>query len=151
MKKLIRSILILSIISLCGCTKIIYTHDEVLGRYKTRSDVEKTFGLPTEKKLSDTAEMWLYQYDRDDSFNRHSVTLHHNLQTITVDHFGTFNRYLIFSFDKKGNIARCDYTGVNLTVWKKDPWATAGLVAICVGVTIGAAAILAHDLTFWGD
>lgn len=123
-------------VSLLGCTKTLYTHDEVLGRYKTRNDVQKTFGVPTEKQLSDTSERWLYQFDRHDTFNKHSVELHHNTQTVTVNHFSKYNRYLLFSFDKSGNIARCDYTGVDLTVRKKDTGATIGLVVGCTAAAL---------------
>lgn len=147
MKKLIKGIMMLSMVSLFGCTKVLYTHDEVLGRYKTRGDVQKTFGMPTEKQVSDTSERWLYQFDKNDSFNRRSVELHHNLQTITVDNFGRFDRYLLFSFDRNGNIVRCDYTGVDLTVRKKDTGATVGLIVACTVATVVVIVGLSH-MTF---
>ena len=134
MKKLIKGIVLLSMVSLFGCTKVLYTHEEVMGRYKTRNDVQKSFGIPTEKQVSDTSERWLYQYDRHDSFNKHYVELHHNVQSATVSDFSKYDQYLLFSFDKSGNVVRCDYTGVDLTVKKKDTGATIGLVIACVGL-----------------
>jgi len=147
MKNFIKIIMIFSMVSLLGCTKTLYTHDEVLGRYKTRDDVQKTFGVPTEKQLSDTSERWLYQFDRHDALNRHSVELHHNIQTTTVNEFNKYDRYLLFSFDRTGNVIRCDYTGVDLTVKKKDTGGTIALAAICAGVIVGAIA-LASSISF---
>jgi len=120
MKNLIKGVAILSLLSLFGCSKTLYTHDEVLGRYKTKQDVQKTFGIPTEKSVSDTSERWLYSYDK-----RHNVELHQNTQTATVNEFGKYERFLIFSFDKKDNVVRYDYTGIDLAVRKKKTGATA--------------------------
>jgi hypothetical protein len=71
MKNLITGMVLLSILSLFSCTKTIYTHQQVLDRYKTKQDVSKTFGIPTEKKTSDNAEQWLYKFEKDDSFREH--------------------------------------------------------------------------------
>ena len=149
MEKLIKGIMLLSMVSLFGCTKVLYTHEEVLGRYKTRNDVQKTFGIPTERQVNDTAERWLYQYDKHDSFNKHYVELHHNVQTVTVSDFSKYDRYLLFSFDKAGNVVRCDYTGVDLTVKKKDKGATIALVVLCTGLVIGMI-VVGSNMTFGG-
>jgi hypothetical protein len=145
MEKFIKGIMILGMVSLFGCTRVIYTQDEVLGRYKTRNDVQNAFGIPSEKRLSDTSERWLYQFDRHDSFNKHLVELHHNTQTAIVNDFSTFDRYLLFSFDKGGNVVRCDYTGVDLTVKKKDTGATIGLVVACTAAALLIGVIVTHD------
>ncbi|HEY9001663.1 MAG TPA: hypothetical protein VIM89_09950 [Mucilaginibacter sp.] len=147
MERIIKGIMILSVVSLFGCTRVLYTQDEVLGRYKTRNDVQKTFGIPTEKRLSDTSERWLYRYDIHHSSNQHSVELHHNAQAITVNDFSKYDRYLIFSFDRNDNVVRCDYTGVDLTVKKKDTGATIGLVVVCTAAALLIAASLTH-MTF---
>jgi hypothetical protein len=147
MEKLIKTIMIVCMISLFGCTKVLYTQDEVLGRYKTRNDVQKTFGMPTEKKISDTTERWLYRYDVHDSFNKHSVQLHQNAQTVTVNELSKYDRYLLFSFDRNGNMVRCDYTGVDLTVKKKDTGATIGLVVACTAAALLVVVGLSH-ITF---
>lgn len=62
MKNLLAALLI-SIVSLCGCTHIIYTQEQVLDRYKTKKDVAERFGVPDQKKISDSTEAWLYIYD----------------------------------------------------------------------------------------
>jgi hypothetical protein len=134
MKNLIKGIMILSMVSLFSCTKVLYTQNEVLGRYKTRNDVEKTFGIPTEKQVTETSEVWLYQFDRNKE-------LYHNTPTITVSDFTKYDRYLLFSFDKSGNVVRCDYTGVDLAVRKKKTGATIALIGGAVAIT--AIAIIA--------
>ncbi|MBS1523415.1 MAG: hypothetical protein JST50_20610 [Bacteroidetes bacterium] len=144
MEKLIKGIMILCMVSLFGCTRVLYTQDEVLGRYKTRNDVQKTFGIPTEKQVSDTSERWLYRYDRHNSFSDHSVELHHNIQTVTVNDFSKYDRYLLFSFDRNCNVVRCDYTGVDLTVKKQDTGATIGLVVGCTAALLLIAVGVSH-------
>lgn len=141
MKNLIKGVAILSLLSLFGCSKTLYTHDEVLGRYKTKQDVQKTFGIPTEKSVSDTSERWLYSYDK-----RHNVELHQNTQTATVNEFGKYERFLIFSFDKKDNVVRYDYTGIDLAVRKKKTGATIALIGGAVAVT--AIAIIAATVNW---
>ena len=138
----------LSMVSLFGCTKVLYTHDEVLGRYKTRDDVQKTFGMPTERRVSDTSETWLYQFDRGD-LSKHTVDLYHNTPTATVDNFGKYDRYLLFSFDKAGNVVRCDYTGVDMAVRKKNTGGTIALISGAVAVTT-IVALIAFS-TGWKD
>jgi len=141
MKNLIKGVAILSLLSLFGCSKTLYTHDEVLGRYKTKQDVQKTFGIPTEKSVSDTSERWLYSYDK-----RHNVELHQNTQTATVNEFSKYERFLIFSFDKKDNVVRYDYTGIDLAVRKKKTGATIALIGGAVAVT--AIAIIAATVNW---
>jgi len=141
MKNLIKGVAILNLLSLFGCSKTLYTHDEVLGRYKTKQDVQKTFGIPTEKSVSDTSERWLYSYDK-----RHNVELHQNTQTATVNEFGKYERFLIFSFDKKDNVVRYDYTGIDLAVRKKKTGATIALIGGAVAVT--AIAIIAATVNW---
>ena len=144
MGKLIKAIMIPGMVLLFGCTRVLYTQDEVLGRYKTRNDVQRTLGIATERQVSDTSERWLYRYDRHDSFSQHSVELHRNTQTITVDDFSQYDRYLLFSFDKNGKVVRCDYTGVDLTVKKKDTGATIGLVVACTAAVLLIAVVVSH-------
>jgi hypothetical protein len=145
MKNLIKGIAVLSMLSLFGCTKVVYTHDQVLDNYTTKKDVMKRFGMPTEKRMIDSAEAWLYRFDRKDSFTKHSVDEYQNVQTATVTDFNRYKRYLIFVFDQKGNVIRNDYQGVDLAVKKKNTGGTIVLIAAGVGVILGATAIVMND------
>jgi hypothetical protein len=145
MKNLIKGMAIISILSLFSCTKVIYTHEQVLNNYQTKKDVMKRFGMPTEKRMIDSAEAWLYRFDRKDSFTKHSVDEYQNVKTATVTDFNRYKRYLIFVFDRKGNVIRNDFQGVDLAVKKKDTGATIVLIATGVGVILGGTAILMSD------
>jgi hypothetical protein len=138
MKNLITGLALLSMLSLGSCTKVVYTHEQVLSRYTNKQEVTKKFGIPTEKKLSDTTEAWLYRYDKHDSFSNHSVDEFPNTQTVTVTDFSRYKRYLVFMFDQKGNVVRDDFHGVDLTVRKKN---TAGtVILVSAGVLLVASA-----------
>src|SRR5579862_1651760 len=91
-------------LSLFGCTTVLHTQDQVMDRYKTRKDVSENFGLPNERMVSDTAEDWLYAYSSAEM--GHSIAQNKATQTATVAQFGKYRRYIIFSFDKKGNVAQ---------------------------------------------
>ena len=129
MATVFKLLLIFSLLSVFSCTRVLYTHEQVLDRYKTRNDVQKAFDIPTERLANDTSEQWLYQYDK-------RVKPHHNIQTATVTNFGKYNRYLLFSFDRSGNVVQWYYDGVDLTVRKSNPLGTVGLVAGGVGLVI---------------
>lgn|ERR1700743_1900068 len=130
MKNLITGLAFLTMLSLCSCTKVLYTHEQVVDRYKTKQDVSKTFGVPTEKKMSGNTEQWLYKFEKDDSSREHVAKEYHNTQTVTVTDFNKYDKYLVFTFDLQGNVTRCDYSGVDLTVKTKDKEATIVLIAL---------------------
>jgi len=137
MKNLIRGLALLGMLLLCCCSKTIYTHEQVLDMYQTKAAVSKKFGVPTERKAGDSTEAWLYQYQR----NSHTVEETPNTKTVDVANFNRYDRYLIFTFDKNGNVIRNDFKGVNLEVKKKDTGRTILLVAGIVGATVGLIAI----------
>jgi hypothetical protein len=146
MKNFITGIAFLSMLSLFGCTKTIYTHEQVLDLYQTKQDVIKKLGIPTEKKTSDTTEEWLYRYERYDTFKKHSVEAFHNTQTVSVADFNRYKKYLIFTFDQKGNVIRSDSHGVNFAVKKVDAFGTVVLIAAGVGVVAGLTAIAVSNI-----
>ena len=129
MKNFIAGALLLSMMSLLGCTKVMYTNEQVISLYKTKKDVLKRFNIPTEKKVNDSTEQWLYRYDRNNSFADHSLVEYQNLSTNNVKEFNRYKRYIIFMMDKQGDIIRCDYHGVNLAVREKNTAGTIALVA----------------------
>ena len=136
MKNLITGLALLGMLSVLSCTKIIYTHEQVLARYKTKSDVANALGTPTEKNVSDSTEAWLYKYEG------HKITSEFkNANTVTVASFNQYKKYVIFSFDKQGNVTRCDYHGVDLTERKFSTGKTIALVS--AGVVVLALIVLA--------
>lgn len=125
MKNLTKGLALLSMLSLFSCTKTIYTHEQVLNGYKTKQQVTQKFGVPTEKILSDTTDEWLYRYD-----GRKPADEYHNANTASVPGFGNYTRFLIFSFDKQGNVIQRNSQGVNLAEKKKN---VVGTIFLIVG------------------
>ena len=139
-------------LSVCSCTKVMYTHEQVLSRYTNKQEVTEKFGIPTEKKINDTAEAWLYRYDRHDSFSNHSIDKFPNTQTVTVTDFGRYKRYLVFMFDQKGNVVRDDFQGVDLAVRGKNTTGTIVLVsagALLVGGVVYGSLEIMNDFHIW--
>ncbi|HWD89822.1 MAG TPA: hypothetical protein VG367_16940 [Mucilaginibacter sp.] len=52
MKNLIKGLAFLSMLSLFSCTKVLYTHEQVMNRYQSKQDVIGKFGMPAEKKTN---------------------------------------------------------------------------------------------------
>ncbi|HTD99201.1 MAG TPA: hypothetical protein VK668_07920 [Mucilaginibacter sp.] len=132
MKNLIIGSLIIFMLSMFGCTKTIYTQAQVLGKFQTKEDVTKVFGIPTERKTNETLEAWIYKYDRS---GRNGIQEVANTATTDVKELSTFKRYVLFVFDKNGSLIKWDSRGVDLAVKKVSAGKTIGLV---VGVAGGA-------------
>lgn len=146
MENMITGIALFSMLSLFSCTKVIYTHDQVLSHYSNKQEVTKKFGIPTEKLTRDSTEEWLYRYDSYNTITQHSIEEYHNTQTSNVMEFNRYQRYLIFIFDQKGNVTRCDFRGVDLSVKKKDTTATIALIAAGAAVVFGSALYISNHL-----
>jgi len=146
MKNRITGLMLLGMLSLFSCTKIVYTHEQVISLYKTKQDVTKTFGIPTEKKMNEGTEEWLYRYDKA---GPHSSKEFQNTITTNVTEFNRYDRYIMFTMDKQGNIIRCDYVGVDLAVRKNNPAGTIVLIAAGVAlITVGYLAAQSTTFTY---
>jgi hypothetical protein len=131
MKNLIKGLAFLCMLSLCSCTKVLYTQKQVMSRYKTQKEVLSKFGIPTEKRISeDSTEEWLYKYNKKRAFNDHSVNELTNTKTANVTNFTLYKRYVIFSMDKQGNVVSWKNVGMSLEERKKN---TVGTIALVVG------------------
>ena len=52
----------LCILQITSCTKTLYTQQQVLNTYKTKSDVTARFGLPSEVKTDEAKTTFYYYY-----------------------------------------------------------------------------------------
>jgi hypothetical protein len=143
MKNLIKGLALLSMLSLFSCTKTIYTHDQFLNRYKTKQAVAAKFGVPTEKIMSDTTDEWLYRYN-----GRKAADQYHNANAANVPGFSIYEKYLIFSFDKQGNVIKWNSQGVNLAEKKKN---VVGTIFLILGGVALIAATFIQVPTFGGS
>ena len=129
MKNLIKSLAFVCLLSIFSCTKVIYSHEEVMGRYKTKEDITKKLGVPDEKRTGVDFEEWLYQYDhRNNSTDKDA-----GIKTINVTEFGRHKKYIIFSMGSAGNVLSWKAEGVDFTEKRNAPGKTIGLIAGVAG------------------
>jgi hypothetical protein len=140
-------------LSLFSCTKVIYTHEQVLNRYQTKQEVINRFGMPTEKRKGEGGiEEWLYKFEKHDSFTNHSVNAVNNTQTADVTEFNSYKRCIIFTLDDHGNVLSWKFEKVDLAERKPAPGKTIALVlgSIVLVVALYGAAVLATNGVFSG-
>jgi len=156
MKNLIKGTALLGMLSLFSCTKVLYTHEQVMNRYQTKQDVIGKFGMPTEKKTDeDSTEEWLYKFDRKGAFSDHATVEQMKNKAVAVTGFSRYKRYIIFTIDKQDRVIMTQFDGVNLEERVKNPGGTVALVAGGM-VLIGLMVVAAHAITFsfgnfWGS
>jgi len=147
MKNFINGLAFLLLFTLSGCMKTVYTNKQVLDGYKTKNDVTKTFGLPAEKKISQTGEEYLYVFD-----DRRIKAQHKNVATVEVKEFNPYERYVIFLFDKDGDVAHRKFQGVDFKEQAPAPGKTVALVlglsAVVTLFIIAAASSIDFDSGF---
>ncbi|MFI5162638.1 MAG: hypothetical protein ACHQHN_15270 [Sphingobacteriales bacterium] len=137
MKNLIKTLAFLAVMTLFGCTKVLYTHEQVLGRYKTKQQVLQKFGAPTEIKPNQTGEEWLYTYDADQ--------IMHVFSTNTVSELGQYKNYVQFSFDNQGIVISRHAEGVDLSEKKVSILKTSALAVGIAALIYGFVSVGFHS------
>jgi|SRR6185503_1632065 len=140
MKNFTKAIALLNLLLSFGCSKVVYTHEQVMNTYKTRSAVTKQFGTPTERRTGDSTEEWLYSYDRKSAGIAHADTLAKN-----VANFSNYQKFVLFNMDTKGNVLGWQCQGVDFTKRESQPGKTVALVAGGVAVVAVIAIISANS------
>ena len=69
--------------------------------------------------------------------------MEHSVETATVPQFGEYKRYLVFSFDKQGNVLRWQTQRVDLTERKISAGKTVALVLTLSAVATVVVGIIA--------
>jgi hypothetical protein len=130
MKIFILLALLCAIIFSFGCTKIVYTHQQVMATFRTRADIVDRFGLPTEKREGEGIIEWIYNFGTisvaSNFGNSHTgATIYanngsaygsSNTMSANVTSFTQFNKYIKFTLDNSGNVTKWQSQGVDLTV-----------------------------------
>lgn len=164
MKKIIiGSVLLGALLSISSCSKIVYTHEQVMLSYRTKEAVIKQFGLPDEKREANGITEWVYDCDSVSSLGSsktmiaidgryNGVTDSLKTKTQNVDRFTDYRKYIKFTFDQAGTVLKWDSHGVNFAEKKSN---TVGTVLLIVGSTavlllaIAAASFNLDGLTVW--
>ncbi|HTE01204.1 MAG TPA: hypothetical protein VK668_18085 [Mucilaginibacter sp.] len=163
MKKLLtRSVILIGLLSLCSCTKIVYTHKQVMQSYRTKEAVVKQFGLPDEKREANSVTEWLYNCDSASTFayskkqvringTYNPVSDSSNTNSVTVKQFTPYSKYVKFAFDQQGNVLDYDSKGVNFTEKKKNTVGTVLLLAGSMAVVVAEFYMISISAAFVND
>ncbi len=146
MKHLMFGLAFIGTLILFSCSKVVYSHKQVMEKYLNKEGVVNRFGLPTEIMKGDNTEEWIYNYDvrskdqKDDNLNKtepangtyNSVDNSDQISARNVAQFSQFKRFIKFTFDKKGNTLKWDSQGVDLTTRARSTGKTIGLVFLLI-------------------
>jgi len=136
----------ISTLMLFSCSKVIYSHQQVMGKYENKEGVVNRFGLPTEIIKSDNTEEWVYDYDARSKDQKNGNLNKNELLNVTynaadsssiintkhVAQFSQFKKFIKFTFDKKGNTLKWDSHGVNLSTRAISTGKTIGFVLLLI-------------------
>ena len=128
----IKLFLLISIVS--SCTKTLYTHNDVMNRYKTKTDIITKFGMPTEKRSESGLEEWYYNFGTKTTY-----TYSNTQSSLLTGNANTSNKFVKFII-KNDSVVNWKTQGVDLKLTeinKKQP-----TLAIILG-TLGSIGFLA--------
>lgn len=156
MKKLLAgSMILIGLLSLCSCTKVLYSHRQVMQSYRTKEAVIKQFGLPDEKRETNGVTEWLYNCDSTSTFASNTKVRINgtynpiidsiNTRSVTVKQFTPRNQYVKFAFDKQGKVLDYDSKGVNFAEREKNTIGTVLLVVGSVAIVVVVAGIISFN------
>ena len=139
MKKLIPVIAVFITLMASGCSKIVYTHDQVMQTYHTKNDVIKQFGYPDQRRAGNNIVEWVYNCDSTSAlFNSKTKIgvagsyngIADSSKTADVKEFTSYAKYVMFTFDERGNVLKSDSRGVSFVKRKAN---TGGTVLVVLG------------------
>ncbi len=140
---------ILCLLFLYGCTKKVYTHQQVMQSFHSKDDVLKRFGNPDQVKEGEGIEEWIYNQDKP-SVAGVSVkpdTIHATDEvsdTLKAVQPIKYSKYIRFIFNPDGTVAGYKTQGVDMSMTTKDSFGIAflkvlgiaALIVIVVGVDV---------------
>jgi hypothetical protein len=137
---------------LCGCSKKLYTHQQVMQSFHTRDDVFKRFGNPDIKRTMDSTEVWIYNRDVSGKTPQPPAKTSPVNDTTQVQTTTAQNIYVNFIFDHNGNITGYKSNGIDLSYTKKVPAGTSilntlGAIAL-IAIAVGIDAYTNGDISF---
>jgi hypothetical protein len=146
MKALIIGFLMLSMLSFFSCTKVVYTNQQVLGRYKTKQEVTQKFGVPAEKLMGSTREEWLYRFESKFPLKHLEMESLDTTSTV-VTQFKRNGRYAIFTFDGQGNVVSGEFKNIDVAERKL---AAGKTIALLGGIAVVLFALSKIDISDFG-
>ena len=133
-KKPFYIMLFLLIAVVSSCTKTLYTHNDVMNRYKTKADIITKFGLPSEKRSESGLEEWYYNFGTKTTY-----TYSNTQSSLLTGNANTSNKFVKFII-KNDSVVNWTTQGVDLKLTEINKKQTT--LAIILG-TIGSISFLA--------
>ena len=142
-------IVILIVFVFTSCTKVLYTHNDYMQRFRTKQDVINSFGLPTEKREEGDILEWVYYFGKTTTGIGYSNTnqrstissdyssVYGNSNGLSVARVNESNRYVKFTFDKNNNVISYNSSGVDYTQRVKDKKATTWCIVLSIVASVG--------------
>jgi hypothetical protein len=125
-----------------SCTRVVYTHNDVMARYNTKTSIISRFGLPSEKRTEGDLEEWYYGFGSNTIVNTYNAPIYNTNSRIGFGNAQTYNRYIKFLI-RNDRVASWESQGVNLQEVERDKkkttWAWIG-GGVLFGLLIAASA-----------
>lgn len=121
-------------LSLAGCSKVIYSNEQFMDGLKTKENIVNKLGLPNEKRMAGDVEEWLYKYEDGDRWTKTPVAHIPVTSTDDVSNLTPYKRFVLFKIDTQGNVLSWTCEGVSFTKRKPAPVTTIALVVTSVGL-----------------
>jgi hypothetical protein len=114
MKKALLGLLILiAIISFCGCTRTLYTKD-IAKSCQTKDQVMKQFGIPDIRRKVGTDEEWIYNRDTLASVKQiKKDTINKTTDSLRISQTTDQSKYIKFIIDTNNNVIGYKMNGIN--------------------------------------
>ena len=114
MKKVLHCLLILiAVISFCGCTKTLYTKD-IAKSCQTKDQVMKQFGVPDIRRKVGADEEWIYSRDTLASVKQiKRDTVNKIADSLRISRNTDQGKYIKFIIDTNNNVIGYKLNGVN--------------------------------------
>jgi hypothetical protein len=114
MKKALQDLLILiAIISFCGCTQTLYTKD-VAKNCQTKDQVMKQFGIPDVRRKVGADEEWIYNRDTLASVKQiKRDTINKTVDSLRISQNTSQRNYIKFIIDTNNNVIGYKMNGIN--------------------------------------
>jgi hypothetical protein len=106
------TLLVVCLLLLSSCSRVVYTHQEYLGRIQTKNDAIYTFGAPSNKSFEGELEIWTY--------NLGSATVQSNYANGNATYSGYMANVGVNSLSETSNYSRqltFIFIGNNVKSW----------------------------------
>ena len=126
-----------------NCSRVIYSHEEVMNGYKFKQDLINHFGLPTYKREDSGITEWIYDFGSGVIGGSASRTI--NGTDYTALRLNNFSRYVKFTLNADDRVIKWQTQGVNFEEREKQPGKTWALIIAGLAACIALGAYIGND------